>query len=190
MKIVLISKLKSYLVYIKNSIYNTVCQIFPMYCVEILPSFVWLNPVKRILLIIAGAKVGKGIYIERTVQIKKPNKLELGNGVVISRGAIMTCSGGVKIEDNVLIGYGAKVISANHIVPDDRTLIKYAGHKYAEVKIKEGAWICANSVILPGITVGEGAIVSAGAVVTKDVPPFVFVGGVPAKIIKARLNNG
>lgn len=87
----------------------------------------------------------------------------------------------VIIEDNVSIA------GQNFILTHNKPL-EY--HKYiseavlAPVIIKKNAWIAINVTILPGVTIGEGAIVASGSVVTKDVPPNVLVGGIPAKIIK------
>lgn len=88
--------------------------------------------------------------------------------------------GGVIIEDNVLIGPNANLISEGHpINPNKRQALQTA-----PVHIKKNAWIGANVTLLPGVTVGENSIVAAGAVVTKNIPDNVIVGGVPAKIIK------
>lgn len=186
----MIKKLIIYLKFVFRNCQESLTRKLPMYLVEILPSFIWLNRIKRILLVIAGAKVGKVVFIDRTVLVKRPNKLTLGNNVVISRGTILTCSGNVKIDSDVLIGYGSRILSANHTVPNNKSLIRLAGHTYAPVVIEKGVWIGANAIILPGVTIGEGSIVAAGAVVSKDVLPYNIVGGVPAKVIKSRLKNG
>lgn len=60
------------------------------------------------------------------------------------------------------------------------------GQRLSSVAIGDYAWICCRSIILPGITIGEGAVVASGAIVTKDVPPYTIVGGTPAKIIGYR----
>ena len=88
--------------------------------------------------------------------------------------------GGVLIEDNVLIGPGVKILSEGHpLHPEDRqTLVP------GKIHIKQNAWIGAGSIILPGVTIGENAVVAAGAVVTRDVPASTAAAGVPAKTIK------
>ncbi len=63
--------------------------------------------------------------------------------------------------------------------------INFCG-KGAPVEIGEYAWICSRSIILPGIKIGKGAVVASGSIVTKDVPPYAIVGGIPAKIIGQR----
>ena len=86
--------------------------------------------------------------------------------------------GSIEIEDNVMIGPEVALLTANHDFADHWVLL------CGKIHIKRNAWIGARAVILPGVTVGENAVVAAGAVVTKDVPAMAVVGGVPAKILK------
>ena len=104
--------------------------------------------------------------------------LTLGENVFINHGFTCMASGGVTIEDGVMIGPEAAVITANHDFKDLLIL------QFKPVTIKKGAWIGARAVILPGVTVGEGAVVASGAVVTKNVAPRTIVGGNPARFIK------
>lgn len=113
-------------------------------------------------------------------------KIKLGDHVDLAWGVIITTSGGVEIGDRTLIGYRTMISSANHIIPPKPEKIFYSGHQPAKVVIGNDVWIGGNCVITAGVTIGEGAIVAAGSVVTKDVKPFTFVGGVPAKLIKER----
>ena len=101
-------------------------------------------------------------------------------------GVLITTSGGVEIGDRTLIGYRAQIISANHSVPKGRGNIFGSGHDKAKVSIGKDVWVGGNSMILPGITIGDGAIIAGGSVVTKDVSPYTIVGGIPATIIKER----
>src|ERR1700676_464278 len=94
---------------------------------------------------------------------------------------------GVHIEDNVFVGHG--VMFTNDLFPkatnDDGSPQTEADWKVIETKVKKGASIGSNATILCGITIGENALIGAGSVVTKDVPPNTVVAGVPAKIIKS-----
>ena len=93
-------------------------------------------------------------------------------------GVVMMGAGGITIENNVLIGAQAKLISNNHDVYDRAVLT------VKPVLIKEGAWIGAGVSVLPGVTVGKYAVVGANSVVTKDVPDYAVVVGIPAKVVK------
>lgn len=106
--------------------------------------------------------------------------ITIGKNVFINHACSFLDMGGITIEDNVLIGPKVNLITENHpLNPDDRkTLI------CKPIVIKRNAWIGAAATILPGVTIGENAIVAAGAVVSKDVPANTIVGGIPAKIIK------
>jgi len=160
---------------------------FGIIIVQSLPSRLGGSFIKKYFLVNNGAKIGKNISIDKEVLIRNPEHLMIGDNVVISFGVIITAAGGVEIGADVLIGYGAKVLSANHRVPGIKQTIKSAGHMYKKVVIEDDVWIGAGSIVLPGVKIGKGAIVAAGAVVTKDVSSFVYVAGIPARIIKKRM---
>lgn len=104
----------------------------------------------------------------------------VGKDVFINFGCTFLDQGGITIEDGVFIGPGVKILTEHH--PEEpalrhRLLVK-------PVIVRRKAWIGAGAMILPGVTVGENAIVAAGAVVTKDVPDNAVVAGVPAKVLR------
>lgn len=107
--------------------------------------------------------------------------ITIGKNVFINHACSFLDLGGITIEDNVLIGPRVNLVTENHPSdpPERRSLIT------KPIVIKLNAWIGANATILPGVTIGENAIVAAGAVVSKDVPANTIAGGVPAKFIKA-----
>ncbi|AYB33574.1 DapH/DapD/GlmU-related protein [Chryseolinea soli] len=107
--------------------------------------------------------------------------IKLGKGIFINHACTFLDLGGITIEDDVLIGPKVNLITENH--PVDPSKRKYLDLK--SILIKRNAWIGAGATILPGVTVGENAIVAAGAVVNKDVPDNSIVGGIPAKFMKA-----
>ena len=115
-------------------------------------------------------------------------RMTIGKHVTINKGATILSPGKVVIEDNVLIGPEVKIATVDHDLYDatvDHDL--YDRHNlfhFGQVTIKENAWICIGAIICPGVTIGRNAVVAAGAVVTKDVPDNVVVGGNPARIIK------
>ncbi len=106
--------------------------------------------------------------------------IKFGKGIFINHGCTFLDLGGITIDDDVQIGPKVNIITENH--PLDPAQRKNLDLK--SVHIKRNAWIGAAATILPGVTVGENAVIAAGAVVTKDVPDNAIVGGVPAKLIK------
>ena len=106
--------------------------------------------------------------------------ITVGKGVFINMGCKFQDQGGIFIGNGVLIGHNVVLATLNHAMsPNQRsTMIPKPIH------IGENVWIGSNSTILPGVTIGDGSIVAAGAVVTKDVPENTIVGGVPAKVMR------
>ena len=106
--------------------------------------------------------------------------IHIGDNVFINSGCKMQDQGGIFIGSDVLIGHNACLLTLNHDPePENR-----ADMHPKPIHIEDKAWLGSNVTVLPGVRIGEGAIVAAGAVVTKDVPPNTIAGGVPARIIK------
>ena len=95
-----------------------------------------------------------------------------------------TIIGPVRIGNNVNLAQGITVTALNHNFDDTTKRIDQQGVTTKAVTINDDVWIGANAVILPGVTIGTHSVVAAGAVVSKDVPPYTIVAGVPAKVIK------
>lgn len=106
--------------------------------------------------------------------------IHIGKNVFINSGCKMQDQGGIYIGDDVLIGHNACLLTLNHDLDPE----KRADMLPQPVRIKDKAWLGSNVTVLPGVTIGEGAVVAAGAVVTKDVEANSIVGGVPAKLIR------
>jgi maltose O-acetyltransferase len=132
---------------------------------------------------------GKNVTIWDHVQIDSPSKLIIGNNVSVNRGSILHAGGEIKIGDDVLIGPGVVIYSQNHNYTDLNSNIITQGYNTKSVNIGNNVWIAANAIILPGVTIGEGAIVAAGSVVTNDVASFAIVGGNPAIFLKERISD-
>jgi acetyltransferase-like isoleucine patch superfamily enzyme len=94
--------------------------------------------------------------------------------------------GGVEIGEQTLISMHCAILSSNHAIPAPGELIRDLPDKLLPTKIGRDVWIGANAVILGGVTIGDGAVIAAGAVVTKDVEAGAIVGGVPASLIRKR----
>lgn len=107
------------------------------------------------------------------------NRVKLGKGVFINHSAILSASGGIELEDGVMIAPGVRVATINHDMNNRHTI-----YTYGKVTIKKNAWLGMNVTVCPGVTIGRYAVVAAGAVVTKDVPDYAVVGGVPAKVLR------
>ncbi|MFC7365197.1 MULTISPECIES: acyltransferase [Bhargavaea] len=159
---------------------------FLMSLIFYLPRYKLFNQLKRFFLILMGSKIGKNPTFYPGVWIMPPKNLIVGDQVDFAKDVQITTGGKIIIGDRVLIGYGTKILSSNHKIPSDRQKIFYAGHKHEQVTIERDVWIGANSIILPGVQIGEGAVIAAGSIVTKNVKPFTIVAGVPAKQIKER----
>ena len=151
-----------------------------------LPRYRLFCVLKSWFLRLVGAKVGSGVVIYPGVWIAPGRNLIIGDEVDLAKDVIITTSGGVKIGDRTLVGYRTQILSANHSVPPIGQPFPISGDSFAEVAIGSDVWIGANCVVTAGVNIGEGAVVAAGSVVTKDVPPNAIVGGVPAKIIRMR----
>lgn len=105
----------------------------------------------------------------------------IGNGSIINRGTTLDGRGGLTIGNNVSISPEVMLITSEHLKDDPDF-----GIRDRPIVIEDYAWIGSRTTILPGVTIGRGAIVAAGAVVTRDVPPHAVVGGVPARPIATR----
>jgi len=121
---------------------------------------------------------GQNTFITPPLFIDCGNQVELGKNVYINHNLTMMSLGGITIDDGVMIGPGTSLLTVNHDPHDIRIVMTKPIH------IKQNAWIGGNVRILPGVTIGENAIVGTGAIVTKDVPDRAVAVGVPAKIVK------
>jgi acetyltransferase-like isoleucine patch superfamily enzyme len=110
----------------------------------------------------------------------------IGAGTQVNNYAVINGAGGVAIGDDVLIGPHACIISYAHQYDRRDRLIREQGYRNASVRIGNDAWIGAHAVVLAGVSVGEGAVIGAGCVVTRDVPPWAVMGGVPARLLRWR----
>ncbi len=149
---------------------------------DIMPPFV-----RTLIFKICLKKKGKRGNIDYGVYMRYMNHIELGDDVSINRNSQFHASHHFK---NVKISIG------NHVAIGPNVCFLVAGHDTskltlddtaADIVVKDHVWICGNSTVLQGVTIGEGAVVAAGAVVTKDVEPYTIVGGIPAVKIKDRI---
>lgn len=139
------------------------------------------NPLRNFYLRLFGIRLGKGTSIHRRCKFFHEGKLSVGNNTVINFGCYLDNRRGITIGNNVGIAHNTKIYTLGHDLNDPQFKTKGA-----EVTIKDNVFIFSNALIMPGVTIGEGAIVLAGSVVTKDVEPWAIVGGNPAKKIRER----
>ena len=125
-----------------------------------------------------GDRLGEGSLISPPMQMVCADKVVIGRNVFINSNLLAMSRGGITIEDDVMIAANVQLISNNHDPYERQVLLCKPVH------IKKGAWIGAGATILPGVTVGEYAIVGAASVVTHDVPDYAVVVGNPAKVSK------
>ena len=122
--------------------------------------------------------IGEGSMVRQGVHINMGDHVKIGNHVSIMYNFVCMSRGGLTIEDNVSIAANTQILTNNHDEKEHRILL------CKPVVIRKNAWIGAGVTILPGVTIGENAIVGAAAVVTKDVPPNAVVVGNPARELK------
>ena len=138
----------------------------------------------RFYLLLFLIKVAKGSMINRGVRFFNVGKIYIGRNSVVNFGCYLDNRRGIYIGDNVGIAHNTRIYTLGHDIEDP-----YFKTKGAPVCIRDNAFIFSNSLIMPGVTIGEGAVVLAGSVVTKDVDPYTVVGGNPAKIVRSRANH-
>jgi maltose O-acetyltransferase len=124
---------------------------------------------------------GPFTYLFGSSEVIAPQNLSIAGNCHIGRFCQIDARGGIAIGRNVVIASHTLLITADH----DPQAPGFQG-RLGGIKIEDRVWICSRAIILRGVTIGEGAVVSAGSVVHRDVPPWTIVGGVPAKPIGDR----
>lgn len=129
-------------------------------------------------------KCGDNVNIESGARFATGGGISIGSG----SGLGVNCSvhGPLRIGDNVMMGPEVTILTHTHNIERTDIPMGQQGMRVAEVVVGNDVWIGMRVVIMPGVKVGNGAVIGSCAVVTKDVPDFAVVGGVPAKIIKYR----
>jgi acetyltransferase-like isoleucine patch superfamily enzyme len=156
-----------------------------LFAARLLPSFAF-GYVRTLLLRWSGIRIERQSSINGPVHLTGPgfhcDLVSIGRNTIISGPLYLDVGAAISIGSNVRIGHHVKLHTIDHEIggPEQRA----GTHRRRPVTIEDGAWICSHAVILPGVTVGRGAVVAAGALVAKDVPANVLVGGVPARPIR------
>ena len=125
-----------------------------------------------------GENIGENSTVMAPIAGAAFDRVKIGDNVFINSNSLLMARGGITIEDDVMIAANVQLLSNNHDEYDRQVLTCKPIH------IKKGAWIGAGASILPGVTIGENAIVGAGAIVTKDVGDCEVAVGIPARVVK------
>ena len=144
-------------------------------------GFVPIFTIRWLAYIAAGIKIGPGSHLHMGTQFFYPMGVSIGKGCVIGQNAFLDGRDRLKIGDYVDIASDVMIYNSQHDVNDED--FKPVS---APVEISDYVFIGPRAIILPGVNIGKGAVIAAGAVVTKDVPEFSLVGGVPAQVIGER----
>lgn len=150
-------------------------------CVEMNATATDVDQVRSQLSNIIGVEIDESTTIFPPFHTNFGRFIRLGKNIFINHGCSFLDIGGITVEDDVQIGPRVNLTSENHpLDPNDRKTVILQ-----PIVLKRNVWIGAGATILPGVTVGENAIVAAGAVVSRDVPANTVVAGVPAKVVKS-----
>lgn len=131
-----------------------------------------------------GAKIGKRTVICRRADILYPKGLDLADNVAVGWFVHMDARAGIFVDHNTNISSYTKFITGSHDIDDPMFTAEFK-----PITIGHHVWIGTGATVLQGVNIGEGAVVAAGAVVTKDIPSYEIWGGVPAKFIRKRNKN-
>jgi maltose O-acetyltransferase len=132
---------------------------------------------------VCGIRIGNNTEIWTGVRFTggAMDKISIGNHCTIPHYTFFVAGDSIAIGNNVVFGHGVELYTSDHD-PDDPNFSR----RDAPIKIQDNVWIGSSAIILKGVTIGEGAVIAAGAVVTRDVDAFTIVGGNPAKLIRER----
>ena len=112
--------------------------------------------------------------------------IHIGPKVTIGSFCFLRGSGGLKIGENSMLSQGVQIITANHVFRDRSMPIKFQGTRYGKVNIGEDVWVGTSTIILADVSIGNGSVIGAGSIVTKDVPKYSLALGAPARVMSKR----
>lgn len=156
------------------------CQEAIRLCMELNSNYHTPEEIRQIMGRLTGREVGEGFTLFPPFYTDFGKNIAIGRNVFINSGCHFQDQGGIAIGDGALIGHNVVLATVNHALEPE----KRRRNRYVPIRIGENVWIGSNATILPGVTLGDWAVVAAGAVVTKDVPPMTVVGGVPARVLR------
>jgi acetyltransferase-like isoleucine patch superfamily enzyme len=129
----------------------------------------------------SGVDLGDRVVIHRGLELRKPEGIKIGDGTVVGFDCILDGRGGLELGQNVNLSSEVAIWTMQHDLRDPDF-----GVVSRRAVVEDRAWLSFRCTILPGVTVGEGAVIAAGAVVVKDVPPYAVMAGLPAAQVGER----
>lgn len=132
--------------------------------------------------------IGSGVTLGRGVRLVglENSKIEVGDRTFMNSDVWINGPGNITIGQDCLIGPRVGIIAVNHIFGDATRSINIQGHTSKGIVIEDDCWLAFGVVVVDGVTIGKGSVIGAGAVVTKDIPPYSIAVGVPAKVVGQR----
>ena len=142
------------------------------------------NRLRILFLKLQGMKIGRNVIIYDGFEIRSPSKITIGNNSIIGFNSVLDGRMGIRIGENVNLSSEVMIYTLQHDYDSKNFQVKGGS-----VVIEDRVWLSVRTIILPNITIEEGAVVAAAAVVTKNIKKFIVVGGIPAKQIAIRNNE-
>lgn len=154
---------------------------FAIFNIGTIPS----NSLRKLIYRMLCGRIESGVTIHFGTEIRCPRKLRIGKGTIIGDNAILDARCGLSMGENVNLSSNVSIYTLQHDHRDPYFRCNETQKKMS-VEIDDRVWLGSNVIVLPGVHIGEGAVCCAGCVVTKDIPPYSVVAGIPAKKVGER----
>ena len=158
-------------------------QRYMLFQVGLVPS----HHIRRFVYRALGAEIGKNVVFHFRTEVRGLHRLKIGDGTIIGDNALLSAQRGLTIGKNVNLSSNVSIYSGAHDHRDP--YFRSTPATTRPISIGDRVWIGSNAIILTGVNIGEGAVVCAGCVVTKDVEPYAVVAGIPARKVNERPRN-
>lgn len=155
-------------------------QRYMLFQVGLFPS----HHIRRFIYKALGAEIGKNVVFHFRTEVRGLHRLKIGDGTIIGDNALLAAQRGLTIGNNVNLSSNVSIYSGAHDHRDP--YFRSTPATTRPITIGDRVWIGSNAIILTGVNIGEGAVVCAGCVVTKDVDPYAVVAGIPARKVNER----